>query len=88
MKCMKRACQIIGCECVESDELCFEFEAGCATGMPPEIIDEEVTILKRVHPDILRAVTLMRPFYKHLDNNDRRRLMDWFANELSRKGKK
>lgn len=44
--------------------------------------------LKKPHDDITRAVGLIRRFYVGLDNLDRRRFMDWFANECSKKGKK
>lgn len=44
--------------------------------------------LKRPHDDITKAVNLLRPFYKPLTNIDRRRFIDWVANECSRKSKK
>lgn len=38
MRCTKRACQILGCECTEIDtrHASYEYEAGCTEGMPPE----------------------------------------------------
>lgn len=44
--------------------------------------------LKKPHKDLVRAVELMRPFYLSLTDNDRRRLIGWFANECSKKRRK
>lgn len=41
--------------------------------------------LKRPHKDLTKAVELFRPFYRALTDNDRRRLVEWFANEASKK---
>lgn len=42
MRCTKRACQILGCECVEIDprHASYEYEAGCTEGMPPESMSQ------------------------------------------------
>lgn len=45
--------------------------------------------LKQPHQNIVRAIELIRPFYLHLSNLDRRRFIEWFENECSKKkGKK
>jgi hypothetical protein len=44
--------------------------------------------LQRPHDDIVRAVKLLRPFYRAMPDQDRRRFMEWVSNECSRKGKK
>lgn len=44
--------------------------------------------LKKPHANIARAVELIRPFYWHLPSLDRRRFLEWFENEISKKVKK
>lgn len=44
--------------------------------------------LSKPHANIQRAVELIRPFYNHLPSLDRRRFLEWFENEISKKGKK
>lgn len=38
--------------------------------------------------DIMNAVACVRRYYLALSDNERRRLIDWFANECSKKGRK
>lgn len=41
--------------------------------------------LTRPHKDVLRAVELLRPFYRALTDSDRNRFMKWVSNECSKK---
>lgn len=44
-------------------------------------------ILKRPHPDIVRAVALLKPFYRALDHLDQSRFTKYLANQMSKKPK-
>lgn len=44
--------------------------------------------IKKPHDDVLRAVKLLRPFYRALDDMDRGRFMKWVSNECSKRVKK
>lgn len=65
-----------------------EFEAAKIVVASERQNRRKAMTLKRPHDDIVRAVKLMRPFYRALPDQDRRRFMEWFSNECSRKGKK
>lgn len=41
--------------------------------------------IRKPHPDITRAVGLIKPFYLWLNNLERRRFIQWFENECSKK---
>jgi hypothetical protein len=43
--------------------------------------------IKKPHENIVRAIGLLRPFYRALDDNDRRRFMKWVGNECGKKKK-
>lgn len=65
-----------------------EFEAQKAVVISERQARQKAMQLKRPHDDIVRAIKLIRPFYRALPEVNRRRFMEWFANECSRKGKK
>ncbi len=44
--------------------------------------------IKKPAANLTRAVKLFRPYYRLLNNIDRGRLISWFENECSKKGKK
>lgn len=41
--------------------------------------------IKRPHAEVVKAVDLLRPFYRALSHVDQRRFMEWIANECSKK---
>lgn len=73
---------------VPTDEERDEYEAQKLVVRAHRQARKKAMDIKKPHEKIVRAVELIRPFYLSLHNIDRRRFMEWFANECSRKGKK
>lgn len=69
-------------EPTEAERLEYEAQKIVVTASRQE--RRKAIVLKRPHDDLVRAVKLMRPFYKALSNFERQRLMEWFANECSK----
>jgi len=44
--------------------------------------------IKKLHPDIVQAIKLLRPFARGLDHWDQTRFFSYLKNECSKKGKK
>lgn len=76
-------------EAVESDwtpteEQRLEYEAQKLAVCAIRERRKKKNLSRKPHKDILRAVELLRPFYKPLSKWDRERLTDWLTHQLSK----
>lgn len=70
----------------EKDKL--EMEAQKLAVRAERLMKRKAFELKRPHPDIVRALKLLAPFYRGLTRFDQDRFMSYLGNEMSRKPKR
>jgi hypothetical protein len=71
-----------------SDEDIRKYEANKILVRARRQANQKAFEFKKPHPDLMKAVSLVRPFYLMISEIDRRRFMEWFSNECSKRVKK
>lgn len=65
-----------------------EYEAHKEIVKHQRLLNQKAMQLKKPHIDIVRAINLLKPFFRQLDRINQDRFVSYLKNELSRKAKK
>lgn len=65
-----------------------EYEAHKLVVSATRALRRKAMAIKKPHPDIVRAINLLRPFYRNLGRFDQDRFSKYLCNQMSRKAKK
>ena len=70
-----------------TDELWKKYEAAKVVIKDIRLTNRKIMEVKKAHPDIVRAVNLLKPFTRNLGKYELSRFTRYLENELSKKGK-
>lgn len=85
---LKRPAQIVDCKLRMTDKEETEFELHKELCKHWRAKKKKALNLKKPHPDISKAIELLRPFVRYSDNIELNRFVEYLENQLSKKKRK